>query len=119
MEAMKKTINLVGLIHLSFCLYIFFKIELNLFWELAIAFLLARDIFVLIVNNFKNRGYEIIYKKVTAWMRDNEVEYILRQNINCYLRLFFMEIAKNYYDLSKEEKSDFKDSYYNIIKTLN
>ena len=63
------------------------------------------------------RGYEIIYKKVTAWMRDNEVEYILRQNINCYLRLFFMEIAKNYYDLSKEEKSDFKDSYYNIIKT--
>lgn len=54
MEAMKKTINLVGLIHLSFCLYVFFKIELNLFWELAIAFFVVRDIFILIVNNFKN-----------------------------------------------------------------
>ena len=54
MGAMKKTINLVGLLHLSFCLYVIFKIELNFFWELAIAFLLVRDIFVLIVNNFKN-----------------------------------------------------------------
>ena len=54
MEAMKKTINLVGLIHLSFSLYVVVKIELNLFWELAIAFFVVRDIFVLIVNNFKN-----------------------------------------------------------------
>lgn len=51
---MKRIINLVGLIHLTFCLYVVFKIELDFFWQLAIAFLVVRDVFVLIVNNLKN-----------------------------------------------------------------
>ena len=54
MEAMKKTINLVGSLHLAFCLYVVLKIELDLFWLLVIAFFVIGDIFILIVNNFKN-----------------------------------------------------------------